>query len=145
VAPGRRRTGYLVERGRCKPDGYGCYVRDGLKYGFFLEYDRGTESRRQYAAKFRAYYRYRDSRQAQRDYDGFPTLLGVTTNPVAEYRIAEEAYRAWAMRNYDPLPCWSRRRSASARATRELLAESAGLQRLAIGPIAEIGNTGCVN
>ena len=98
------RSAAACERGRCKPDGYGCYVRHGLKYGLFLEYDRGTESRRQYAGKFRAYYRYRDSGQAERDYDGFPTLLYITIDPVAEYRIAEEAYRAWAMRNCDPLP-----------------------------------------
>src|SRR5438874_8161073 len=43
--------------------------RRSIAHGFFLEYDRGTESRRQYGAKFRAYYRYRVSGQAQRDYD----------------------------------------------------------------------------
>jgi hypothetical protein len=43
-----------------------------VAHGFFLEYDRGTEPARKYAAKFRAYYRYRDSGQAARDYDGFP-------------------------------------------------------------------------
>jgi hypothetical protein len=98
------RSAAACERGRCKPDGYGCYVHHGLKYGFFLEYDRGTESRRQYAAKFRAYYRYRDSGQAQRDYDGFPTVLCITIDPDAESRIADEAYRAWAIRDCDPLP-----------------------------------------
>ena len=39
------------ERKYCKPDGYGCYVRNGVAHGFFLEYDRGTESTRTYAAK----------------------------------------------------------------------------------------------
>jgi hypothetical protein len=91
------------ERKYCKPDGYGCYVRDGLAYGFFLEFDRGTESTRTYLAKFRAYYRYRDSRQADRDYDGFPTLLFVTTQPHAEERIADAANRAWFLRGTEPL------------------------------------------
>src|SRR5262249_22691605 len=56
-----------------------------------------------YAAKFRAYYQYRDSGQSERDYDGFPTLLCITEDPAAEHRIAEEAYRVCAMRNCDPL------------------------------------------
>jgi len=92
------------ERRRCKPDGYGSYVRNGVSYGFFLEYDRGTESDRKYAAKLRAYYWYRDSGQAARDYDGFPTLLFVTTDPKAEERMAEQAYRGWFSRGTEPLP-----------------------------------------
>ena len=92
------------ERRHCKPDGYGSYMRNGSTFGFFLEYDRGTESARQYAAKFRAYYWYRDSGQATRDYDGFPTLLFVTTEPSAEHRIADAAYRAWFVRGTEPLP-----------------------------------------
>ena len=78
--------------------------RRSIPHRFFLEHDRGTESRRQYAATFRAHYRYRDSGQAQRDYDGFPTLLRITTDSIAESRIAEEAYGAWAVRNCDALP-----------------------------------------
>jgi hypothetical protein len=92
------------ERRRCKPDGHGSYVRGGVAYGFFLEYDRGTECARKYAAKFGAYYRYRESGQAARDYNGFPTLLFVTTTVAAEQRIAEEAYRAWFVRGTEPLP-----------------------------------------
>jgi hypothetical protein len=91
------------ERKYCKPDGYGCYVRNGVAHGFFLEYDRGTESKRTYLAKFRAYYRYRDSSQAERDYNGFPTLLFVTTQPHAEERIADAANRAWFLRGTEPL------------------------------------------
>jgi hypothetical protein len=91
------------ERKYCKPDGYGCYVRNGVAHGFFLEYDRGTESTRTYLAKFRAYYRYRDSRQADRDYKGFPTVLFVTTQPHAEERIADAANRAWFLRGAEPL------------------------------------------
>src|SRR5207253_7298735 len=85
------RSAAACERRHCKPDGYGSYMRDGAAYGFFLEYDRGTESARKYAAKFHAYYRYRDSGQAAREYDGFPTLLFVTTDLTAEQRIVEQA------------------------------------------------------
>src|SRR5262245_49691753 len=54
------RAASASERRHCKPDAYGCYVRDGRRHGFFLEYDRGTESAGRYAAKLRAYYQYRD-------------------------------------------------------------------------------------
>ena len=98
------RSAAACERRRCKPDGYGCYRRDGVAYGFLLEYDRGTEPGRRYAAKFGAYYRYRDSGEAARDFEGFPSLLFVTTDPLAEQRIAEQAYRAWFTRGTEPLP-----------------------------------------
>ena len=92
------------ERRQCKPDGYGSFVRSGVAYGFLLEYDRGTESARKYAAKFRAYYRYRDSGHAATDYEGFPTLLFVTTDATAEDRIVDQAYRAWFVRGTEALP-----------------------------------------
>ena len=95
------------ERKYCKPDGYGCYVRDGLPYGFLLEYDRGTERARHYAAKVRACYPYRDSGQAARDYRGFPTVLFVTTQPIAEQRVADQSYRAAFVRATEPLPILS--------------------------------------
>jgi protein involved in plasmid replication-relaxation len=98
------RSAAACERSRCKPDGYGCYRRNGVGYGFLLEYDRGTEPGRRYAAKFGAYYRYRDSGDAARDFDGFPTLLFVTTDPTAEPRIADQAYRAWLTHGTEPLP-----------------------------------------
>jgi hypothetical protein len=98
------RSAAACERRLCKPDGYGSYIRNGVAYGFLLEYDRGTESSRKYAAKFRAYYIYRDGGQANRDFDGFPTLLFVTTDPKAEQRIAEQAYRSWYVRGTEPLP-----------------------------------------
>jgi hypothetical protein len=98
------RSAAACERRQCKPDGYGCYRRDGRPYGLFLEYDRGTEGRRKYAAKFRAYYRYRDSGQAARDYDGFPTLLFVTTQVSSEERIAAEAMKACTIWGGIPLP-----------------------------------------
>jgi hypothetical protein len=98
------RSAAACERRQCKPDGYGCYRRDGRAYGFFLEYDRATEGRRKYAAKFRAYYRYRDSGQAARDYNGFPTLLFVTTQACAEERIVEQAVKACSIWGGIPLP-----------------------------------------
>jgi hypothetical protein len=97
------RSAAACERRRCKPDGYGCYVRNGVAYGFFVEYDRGTESHIKYSAKLHAYYQYRDSGQARRHYQGFPTLLFVTTRPAAEQRIANAVYRVWFAHGGEPL------------------------------------------
>ena len=69
------RSATACERRLCKPDGYGRYRRGRATLCFFLEYDRATERAASYAAKFDAYYRYRASRQAARDYAGFPTVL----------------------------------------------------------------------
>jgi hypothetical protein len=41
--------------------------------------------------------------RAPRHFDGFPTLLFVTTQTAAEDRIAEQAYRAWCVRATEPL------------------------------------------
>ena len=65
-------------RGRCRPDGYGVCRFDGQEVGFFVEYDRGTARARDYAGKWDAYYRYRDSGRAARDFTSFPTILVVT-------------------------------------------------------------------
>jgi hypothetical protein len=97
------RAAAACERQHCKPDGYGLYRRNGVGYGFLLEYDRGTESARKYAATFGSYYRYRDSGQAARDYNGLPTILFITTSARAEDRIADQAYRAWLARGTEPL------------------------------------------
>ncbi|MDQ6672316.1 MAG: replication-relaxation family protein [Chloroflexota bacterium] len=97
------RSAAACGRGRFRPDGYGCYRRAGSRFGFFLEFDRGTEKPREYAAKLAAYYRYRDSSQSKRDYDGFPVLLVVTTSDVAEARFAYEAYLAQQRRAATPL------------------------------------------
>jgi len=88
------RSAAACARGRFRPDGYGCYRRAGERFGFFLEFDRGTESRREYAAKLETYYRYRDSGAPAHDYAGFPVLLVVTTSETAEGRFAHEAYLA---------------------------------------------------
>ena len=63
-------------------------------FGFFLEYDRGTERAREYAAKLATYYRYRNSGAFKRDYQTFPILLVVSTSATAEARFAHQAYLA---------------------------------------------------
>ena len=88
------RSAAACARGRFRPDGYGCYRRAESRFGFLLEYDRGTERPHDYAFKLAAYYRYRDSGNAARDYAGFPTLLVVTTSDIAEARFAHQAYLA---------------------------------------------------
>jgi hypothetical protein len=90
-------------RGRCRPDGYGSYRRGQARFGFFLEFDRGTERAYEYAAKFDAYYGYLDSNAAAGDYLGFPTVLVVTTVASAEERIAYQAHLA-AERHSTKLP-----------------------------------------
>lgn len=77
-----------------RPDGYGIYRHAGQLFAFFLEYDRGTMSARDYRRKFAAYYDYWASRRYERDYDGFPTILIVTTDKAAEDRIARTALEA---------------------------------------------------
>ncbi|MBV9171180.1 MAG: replication-relaxation family protein [Chloroflexi bacterium] len=89
-------------RGRCRPDGYGvCRVR-GHELGFFLEYDRGTESARDYAAKWAGYHAYRDSGRAAADYASFPTILLVTEG--SEQRVLRSAGAAAVGRPDSALP-----------------------------------------
>jgi Replication-relaxation len=80
--------------GRFRPDGYGCYRRGARLFGFFLEYDRGTERLSQYVAKLASYYRYRDTGAFKHDYQSFPTVLVVTTSADAEARLAYQVYLA---------------------------------------------------
>lgn len=96
------RSAAACERHSCRPDGYGRFRRGGASYGFFVEYDRGTERSREYAAKLNAYYKFRDSGAAAHEYVGFPTLLIVSTSKAAEERFAHEAYLAWLRRGGDP-------------------------------------------
>jgi hypothetical protein len=98
------RSAAACERRYCKPDGYGCFRRGNLRYGFLLEYDRGTERAAQYRAKLMAYLAYARSGLAARDFQGFPTILFVTTSPAAEERIARVAARIWARMGYAALP-----------------------------------------
>ena len=48
------RSAAACARMHCRPDGYGCYRRGESRFGFFVEYDRGTERGREYAAKLAA-------------------------------------------------------------------------------------------
>lgn len=75
-----------------RPDGYAVYRHDGRQFGFFLEYDRGTMSMAQYYAKFTAYYTYMERGLFERDYNGMPTILVVTTDIGAEHRIARAVH-----------------------------------------------------
>jgi hypothetical protein len=81
-----------------RPDGYGIYRRNGRRFGFFLEFDRGTMNRRDYFKKFSAYYDYATTRRFERDYNGYPTVLIVTTSNGAEERIVQAARAAAAGR-----------------------------------------------
>ena len=88
------RSAAACSRRRVRPDGYAMVRHDGELYGFFLEYDRGTMSARDYAEKWAVYYDYRDSRAYELDYDGFPTILVVTADNRSEERIARSARAA---------------------------------------------------
>jgi hypothetical protein len=88
---------------RVRPDGYSMIRRRSELYGFFLEYDRGTMSVRDYNAKWSGYYDYLESRAYERDYDGFPTILVVTTDRTAEERIARSVLAA-SVGRYPTLP-----------------------------------------
>lgn len=97
------RNAAACSRRRMRPDGYGMIRRGGELFGFFLELDRGTMGSRDYAEKWSAYYHYRDSGDFERDYDGFPTILVVTTENAVEERIARSV-RAAGVGRWEPLP-----------------------------------------
>ena len=100
------RSAAACTRGRFRPDGYGCYRRAAARFGFFLEFDRGTERPAEHAAKLASYYRYRDSGAYTRDYASFPTLLVVTTTEVAEARFALQLHLAQQRYGSAPLPAF---------------------------------------
>jgi len=77
----------ISRQNRPRPDAYGIFRHRGLDYGFFLEYDRGTERARQYERKLAGYYDFAQSGRFERRFDSMPTLLFVTTSRVAERRI----------------------------------------------------------
>ena len=82
------RNAAACARGHLRPDGYGLYRHGGELYGFLLEYDGGTMGPAQLRRKFASYYRYRDDRRFERDYDTFPTVLFVAKEYGAERRLA---------------------------------------------------------
>jgi hypothetical protein len=69
-------------------------ILGGQLFAFFLEYDRSTMSARDYRRKFAAHHDYWAGGRYERDYDGFPTILVVTTDKTAEDRIARVALEA---------------------------------------------------
>jgi hypothetical protein len=97
------RNAAACARGAARPDAYGLYRREGRLYGFFLEYDRGTEDLRDYLRKFNAYYHYWLTERYRADYTSLPTILVVTTSTTAEERIAR-AVRLAAQGRHAPLP-----------------------------------------
>jgi hypothetical protein len=107
----RRNGGALIEwrntaacaHGRLRPDGYGLLRLGRQEYGFFLEFDRGTVRPGALRAKFAAYQRYRASARAAWEYQGFPTILVVTSGPGAEERLAQ-AIQAADVGHAVPLP-----------------------------------------
>jgi hypothetical protein len=98
------RSAAACARGRCRPDGFGCYRRGDARYGFFLEYDRATERPREYAAKLDAYHRFRDTGAAAREFESFPTVLVVSTSARAEDLIAHQACLATERHGGNPVP-----------------------------------------
>lgn len=88
------RNAAACSRRHLRPDGYGIYRHRGRLYGFFLEFDRGTMSARDYRKKLAAYYGYWSSGRFERDYRGFPTVLVVTADNTAEERIARSVCAA---------------------------------------------------
>ncbi len=52
------------------------YRWNGRRYGFLLEYDRGTANRRDYRRKLAAYYAFRDSGDYRQAYRSFPMRAG---------------------------------------------------------------------
>lgn len=71
-----------------RPDGYIEYRHAGQPFGVFVEYDRGKMSYRDHRDKFRIYVGYIERRLYERDYQGMPKVLVITTNETAEARIA---------------------------------------------------------
>ena len=62
-----------------------------------MEYDRGKMSFRDHRDKFSIYAGYMERRLYERDYDGIPRVLVVTTNETAEGRLARavQAVARW--------------------------------------------------
>jgi hypothetical protein len=99
---GSNSTGMPRHASPLRPDGYAEVDRDGKRYGFFLELDRGTENRTDYLRKLASYYEFWHSGQFRTAYHGMPVVLVVTTDTDVEQRIAGYA-RAAAQSRHEPL------------------------------------------
>jgi hypothetical protein len=93
--------------GWIRPDGFGRYPHPGGVCDFYLEYDRGTETTRQLAAKLAGYV------GVARDWTeegatSFPNLLFVVPSPAREHAVESALERALARfrksRKLDALP-----------------------------------------
>jgi len=71
--------------------------------GFFLEYECETETPGDDAVKLAACFKYRDSCQSQRYYNGLTVLLVVTIGPVIEAQSAVQAYLGQHRRAPEPV------------------------------------------
>lgn len=82
------RSAAACARRAMRPDGYGIYRHAGLRFGFFLEYDRGNTNRRDYLRKLTSYYDHLARGRHKADYFTFPTVLYVAIDDATERRIA---------------------------------------------------------
>jgi len=101
LAAGRAPDGLLcwegaagAARGRLRPDAAGLACLGGRRHPFFLEYDRGTTSRRARLGKLAAYYAFLETGRYAEEHAAFPTILVVATSPGGEDRFAEAARAA---------------------------------------------------
>jgi hypothetical protein len=83
-----------ARRGRLRPDGAGVARVGGARHAFYLEYDRGTTSRRARLRKLRAYYARLEGGRWTREHRTFPTVLVVATIPEHEEAFARAARAA---------------------------------------------------
>ncbi|HLG70051.1 MAG TPA: hypothetical protein VK009_06455, partial [Chloroflexota bacterium] len=80
------------------------YVLGEGRYGFFLEFDRGTMNTRDYRTKVDNYYRNRGAGHFAETYGSFPHVLFVTASDAAEKRFGRVAQAASA--GQPPLRMW---------------------------------------
>ena len=83
-----------ARRGRLRPDGAGVARVGGAAYPFYLEYDRGTTSRRARLRKLAAYYARLEGGRWAREHRTFPAVLVVATTPAHEEAFAGAARAA---------------------------------------------------
>ncbi|MCC7368851.1 MAG: replication-relaxation family protein [Chloroflexi bacterium] len=83
-----------ARRGRLRPDGAGVAHGGGAAHPFYLEYDRGTTSRRARLRKLTGYYARLEGGRWAREHRAFPTVLVVATTPEHEEAFARAARAA---------------------------------------------------
>jgi len=72
-----------------RSDAYGIYSYDDQLYGFFAQVRPSRRGCPRLRRGVHCLLRILDHRRFRQDYDGFPTVLAVTTDNVAEERIAQ--------------------------------------------------------